>query len=303
MVGLCSKKIFSWASGRLIGCVSFFVCFSFFLALIFGGSRGALLSIVMSWPLLVFLSRLGWRILKLQLLALLASVLVYCFYLVNIGGGYSSGDLSGGGILRAGFTGRDYLWLSAADALWANPWLGVGPMHLASNVNLTGSHPHNSLLQVLAEWGLLSGLILVGLFLCFFVRSVRAIFIEDLERVDGCVLVGLMVGIYSATILSLFDGVFVVPYAQQWLCFLCGSVLAIRWVGSGDNVLKPSRVVGYIFLYLFAAFVFYFVFAVYFGYSGQFEYSDCYVDLYSDPLRPRFWHQGVISVQVRGCLS
>ena len=54
-----------------------------------------------------------------------------------------------------------------------------------------------------------------------------AIFIEDLERVDGCVLVGLMVGIYSATILSLFDGVFVVPYAQQWLCFLCGSVLAI----------------------------------------------------------------------------
>jgi O-antigen ligase len=37
-----------------------------------------------------------------------------------------------------------------------NPWLGVGPLHFSSVRNPIAAHPHQAILQWLAEWGFIA---------------------------------------------------------------------------------------------------------------------------------------------------
>lgn len=62
----------------------------------------------------------------------------------------------------AGDDARWYLWGLAMDALRAQPWFGVGPMHLAHLPNLKAAHPHNVYLQLAAEWGVPLALLVLG---------------------------------------------------------------------------------------------------------------------------------------------
>jgi len=49
---------------------------------------------------------------------------------------------------------RIELWAVAGDIITSNPLLGAGPLHYAAGTNGIANHPHNSLLQVAAEWGM-----------------------------------------------------------------------------------------------------------------------------------------------------
>ncbi|MCW8890676.1 MAG: O-antigen ligase family protein, partial [Sedimenticola sp.] len=59
--------------------------------------------------------------------------------------------------------GRLELWGRALEMLYENPWFGAGPMHYAYYPNTSAAHPHNSLLQLAAEWGLPVAIITAGL--------------------------------------------------------------------------------------------------------------------------------------------
>jgi len=60
---------------------------------------------------------------------------------------------------------RQYLWDIALSDSRRSPWLGVGPMHYAHEVNQKGAHPHNHYLQAAAELGWPATLMLVTLML------------------------------------------------------------------------------------------------------------------------------------------
>jgi O-antigen ligase len=51
-------------------------------------------------------------------------------------------------------SGRLSLWQSAFDMIKHHPLLGIGPMHFAFNNSAIAAHPHNSVLQIAAEYGL-----------------------------------------------------------------------------------------------------------------------------------------------------
>jgi len=55
--------------------------------------------------------------------------------------------------LRTTLSGREKIWLWAWEMAIANPWLGVGPLHYSAVVNPIAAHPHQVVLQWLAEWG------------------------------------------------------------------------------------------------------------------------------------------------------
>jgi len=59
-------------------------------------------------------------------------------------------------------SGREVLWWQALHMILANPFLGIGPMHLAYHPNGVAAHPHNSVLQWAAEWGLPSAALLIS---------------------------------------------------------------------------------------------------------------------------------------------
>lgn len=126
--------------------------------------------------------------------------------------------------LRTSLSGRESIWQSALGMAIANPWLGVGPMHFAATYNPVAAHPHQVILQWLAEWGFPATSLVLILGAWGLLHGARCLRRASANELDA----GLWVAIAGALILAQVDGIFVMPYAETWLAFLIGLALA-RW--------------------------------------------------------------------------
>ncbi|MCF7970329.1 MAG: O-antigen ligase family protein [Methylococcaceae bacterium] len=110
------------------------------------------------------------------------------------------------------------LWPTALQMIQKNPWLGIGPMHFqAWNGSEILAHPHNSLLQLGAEWGLpalLAILLLIYTTLSTWVRRFNVHTLNSEHKNFNLALIGLTFSLSSAFILSLFSGVIVMPMSH-----------------------------------------------------------------------------------------
>ena len=123
---------------------------------------------------------------------------------------------------------RVELWtLALRDAL-AHPWLGAGPMHYAHLPNLLAAHPHNSVLQVAAEWGLpMTVLMLVALGLALR-RSLATVRSAAPDSASRALLSVSLLATAAGCIDSLVSGTLVMPVSQLWWVVALGSALAGR---------------------------------------------------------------------------
>jgi O-antigen ligase len=122
-------------------------------------------------------------------------------------------------------SGREVIWGLALQQITQHPWLGIGPMHLASIHNEVAAHPHNSVLQLAAEWGIpaaLAWLMAAAIGLIAFLRPLRHV--EE----DGVLRVCLAAALLAAAAQSLVDGVIVIPYTQLWLVLVVGWALGVH---------------------------------------------------------------------------
>lgn len=128
-------------------------------AIWWSGSRGALGAAAGATLLMVFLSQSRGRLVAAaagaSVLGALGSIPL-SMPRFGMGVGRLWAALPPGG--ESYGSGRSGLWLTTWEAWAAHPWLGVGPDGLAPLLFPVGSaHAHNTLLQALAEWGLLGG--------------------------------------------------------------------------------------------------------------------------------------------------
>jgi len=125
--------------------------------------------------------------------------------------------------IRTNTADRMFLWNKAFQFIIENPLLGIGPMHYAwSDIQNTSTlnsitHPHNSLLQWGAEWGLCS-LILI---LILYIKALRKWFnkfnikaLSHLDKNQSNLVITVTISIISASIYSLLSGVIVMPSSQ-----------------------------------------------------------------------------------------
>jgi len=140
---------------------------------------------------------------------------------------------------------RFLLWGLAWDQIKSAPWFGIGPMHLASQVNIKAAHPHNIYLQIAAEWGVPMLILIV---------SAAAYGLWKLaRRIRGCADVdqkmlglGLWTTCLAIGIDGFFSGNFVMPISQGWIAAAIG--LALAWHRSQANEpgltrrVEPARV-------------------------------------------------------------
>src|SRR5690554_7983592 len=100
--------------------------------------------------LIIFFPRF-WRLLAVQAAAGLLGFIVFylMFTVVPEWLGQTSVIRDS---MRFGLSKREVIWQLAWDMFVANPWLGVGPMHFSAEVNSVAAHPHQVVLQWLAEW-------------------------------------------------------------------------------------------------------------------------------------------------------
>ena len=94
-------------------------------------------------------------------------------------------------------------------------------MHYAT-LPLPNAHPHQVILQWLAEWGLPATLLACALVL----MGMRALYHRLRQPSAGVLDAGVACAIVAALLLAQVSGVFVMPYTETWLALLIGLALA-----------------------------------------------------------------------------
>lgn len=132
------------------------------------------------------------------------------------------------------------LWTCAVQMVVQHPWLGAGPLHYAQVCAPLeiAAHPHNWVLQMAAEWGLLA----LGCVCAVLVIAWRALYAcgaaldENDERGQAALTCWLATG--CAIVLDgLVSGLLVMPVSQLWIAIYAG--LAWGWARSLRWGAKP----------------------------------------------------------------
>lgn len=193
-------------------------------------------------------------------------------------------------------SGRIAMWQTALSQLLTHPLLGIGPMHFATLTQSASTpgfaaHPHNALIQLLVEWGLLvGGFVLVFLTWAFY-RFWHAAATPQTRYLGF--------GIFNAALYSLFDGSVVTPYTQVLLAILLGwawSYMPARRDESDYGEKKPCISSTLLRLTCLMA-------AIYLAWMAlspidrisphTLQYLENHP---AQPLWPRFWSQGLINL-------
>ncbi len=118
-------------------------------------------------------------------------------------------------------SGRVHLWQEAFRLMGEHPWLGAGPMMTAMLVDLKASaHPHNFVMQFLAEWGIPFTSALLFFITIGIIRWKKLIDVNHLERAPLAlpVVAALSAGITA----GLVDGLIVMPVSLVYMTLVIG---------------------------------------------------------------------------------
>lgn len=202
--------------------------------------------------------------------------------------------------LSTSLSGREIIWTQALDVALSHPLLGIGPMQLATLPNGVAAHPHQALLQWVAELGLPSALLVTWLVL----RGARALFpvlrkSGESMREQDVLRLCLAGSVLAALAQSMVDGVLVMPYSQLWLALLAGWLVGLQPRASGDGAAPTANAVSgrslAVRLAGFAGAVLLLGFVVVRDYPHLAQREDDVAETFGGDFQPRFWAQGTIA--------
>ncbi|WP_259651376.1 O-antigen ligase [Shewanella sp. KT0246] len=125
--------------------------------------------------------------------------------------------------IRTGSSGRIDLWLYVLNAIPEKILLGFGPMSFvwAEGKPLFNAHPHNSVMQILYEYGAVTCFVAIVWVSSFCYRR-----LVNLRHSNDISSVPIIISVLSGLIYSLFSGVGVMPYAQLMFVFLLAVLIS-----------------------------------------------------------------------------
>lgn len=196
--------------------VVFIVLFLNLLLIFIGQARGALLSFL---AFSIFALALKTT-LKKQVLIGLVCLTLSCitFYVLD------SLNRGGAEILRTSSSGRIDLWFNTLSNLsLKHLFIGNGPgvfeMSLGSSAPF--SHPHNSLIEILNEWGLIALICILTVVFTTFRKAITHLKQHKKDIITESLFYSFAIGITY----SLFSGVHVMPVSQTLLFIMWGLLL------------------------------------------------------------------------------
>ncbi|ALV09133.1 O-antigen ligase family protein [Roseateles depolymerans] len=134
---------------------------------------------------------------------------------------------------------RDYL-LACAFKLWqTSPWVGVGPMHFSHWYNGEAAHPHNIYAQVLAEYGAIGAVLILGPALQWMGRMLGSL--RAAIPAHAGIAIGLMVALVGVAVDGAFSGNFVMPVSQLWIAVLIGLCMATARIFAQGVAITSAR--------------------------------------------------------------
>lgn len=202
-----------------------YIALTFWWVLLFySASRGALIAWLIGTIITaVIYKKLAWPLIRIHLINLVSGYFTYVL-LFEIIPKLNESTLVTGTILRETTSDRMDLWHKAFTLAMEAPWLGVGPMHYAW-YSTTNAHPHNSVLQLAAEFGMPATLIVLATTGYGAVAWLKQFNIHRLgvaSAFDKNLTVILLFTIVTNALYSLVDGVIVMPISQIMMFVMIG---------------------------------------------------------------------------------
>jgi putative inorganic carbon (hco3(-)) transporter len=220
--------------------------------LFYSTSRGALLA----WGLgllctALIYRKLAWPFIRLQFIHITAGYLGYVILFQFIpslrhatAGTATETALVTGTILRNTTSDRIGLWNLSFNLIQDHPIFGVGAMHYAWN-NTGVAHPHNSALQLMAEWGLPAALIIITIagygFYCW-LKKVNINSLKTQTKLDSNLGIILFFTMVTNAAYSLVDGVIVMPISQVMMFTVIGLVMGYYFNGRLTETKQTNKI-------------------------------------------------------------
>ena len=195
-------------------------------------TRAYMLGMIVSFSVVWWVAKGGAsQYLKWLLITAVGGFIIYLimlFVLPNIFGVVIEEALSqsiGRDMLNS--SGRVQLWRDAIDLMLQYPWFGAGPMMTALvSVSKIAAHPHNYLLQLLAEWGIPFTLLLSGGVIYGAIKWKKLVNFNAPERIPYAV--PATAALSAGAGAGLVDGLIVMPVSLVYLTLLL-AVVAGLW--------------------------------------------------------------------------
>lgn len=287
MLAVWSVRLWMDARRRLAGVLLLVLAVQWCIAFSLSG-RGLLVGLLVGHLALLVIRPQLWRITALQAAAAILGLLLWQAMFNWIPAMLGIDSVMRSDQLRTSLSGREQLWGWAWDMALSSPWLGVGPMHYSATYNPIAAHPHQVVLQWLAEWGFPATLLALMLGAWGILHGAGVLRRQEADPLDA----GLWLSIVGALVLAQVDGVFVMPYTETWLAILIGLAVA-RWsrpaeAGRAQRVfvvalaLPVVYVLGSVLLLEVPTLV---------------EVQEAYLKAHATGWKPRFWLQGWIPME------
>lgn len=193
------------------------------------------------------------------------------------------------------FSHRELLWAASLKMTAAHPWLGAGPLHFSNVWNPVAAHPHNAVLQLMAEWGLPAALLFTLVFAAAGLKwalRVRTVTVIHPESPGSMTAVALLVALTGAAAQAMVDGMIVMPVSQTLLALLCGWAIGHCPAPVATEVSR-IRLLPHLIVAMFAAGAV--AYGVYLDAPRLEQREQAYwAQRPGENLLPRFWTQGWI---------
>ncbi len=195
--------------------------------LFYSASRGALLAWCAGILITAVMYRkLAWPFIRLQLIYIATGFITYQILFQIIPYLRESAVVTGT-IIRDTTNDRVELWIKSLDLIKSHPLFGVGPMHFAWYSPIS-AHPHNSVFQLMAEWGLPAALLIIclcGYGLLCWLKKLNRTASESENALNRNLVIVLFFTVVTNATYSLVDGVIVMPISQVMMFTMIGLML------------------------------------------------------------------------------
>ena len=212
------------ASSRIAKIAGFSVLSLGWMLCIASGTRGSWLALGLATIIIYFFNRKPARLwVKYQVFGCISGLLAYLVFFSYLPSAFSLETTLQNRLSNiTSLSLREVIWERALVMISESPFLGAGPMHFAAYNNSVGAHPHNSLLQIAAEWGLPAMILVLVVAMYALSKWVPSIRKNMGVSFHSMVDIALFAAVMAAMIQSLVDGVIVMPYSQVLLIFIGG---------------------------------------------------------------------------------
>lgn len=193
-------------------------------------------------------------------------------------------------------SGRLDLWQSALQTFIQHPILGIGPMHIAWDTHHTTllTHPHNIIIQLLAEWGGPAAILFITIAVTLFLKWIKLSREYAAHSLQHSLLVtALTSALLTGNIHALVSGVWVMPLSQLTMILIIGWMVGLHLSQHSPQPLKTRSLAATVLLSGF-----FLVSLIYGLYPEVTNFNEWLIQSYEatgrDVFHPRFWLQGYI---------